>query len=380
MIHPSEPNPFLPVGATSLAETDGPSERPRTVLVLGGGGMRGMAHIGVLKAIEEAGIQVDAVVGTSIGALIGAMYAGGLSVAEIEPFARQLKKDDYFKLSTLRILLKGHRTPSLYQGQRFHDSLEKVLPVRSFADMKIPFYCNAVSLETGGSVFWGSTGFDDVDVIDAVYSSCALPAVFEPFEHGGNHYIDGGIADPVPLRFAKTLSPELLLAVDLTVKGTYKSYGYKKRAFGTLFRSFEIAEEVLVEHMLHLHAGPGVVLIQPKVGHLHRFDFEDVSEVIEAGHMEGRAVLTSNVATRDLVSQDIVEGMACPAVPRDYVTLHIDPARCIGCGMCQAVCETDGFWAQGGLASVRKQRNYDCTRDHACARNCPTNAIRLGNL
>ena len=145
MIHPSEPNPFLPVGATSLAETDGPSERPRTVLVLGGGGMRGMAHIGVLKAIEEAGIQVDAVVGTSIGALIGAMYAGGLSVAEIEPFARQLKKDDYFKLSTLRILLKGHRTPSLYQGQRFHDSLEKVLPVRSFADMKIPFYCNAVS-------------------------------------------------------------------------------------------------------------------------------------------------------------------------------------------------------------------------------------------
>ena len=72
--------------------------------------------------------------------------------------------------------------------------------------------------------------------------------------------------------------------------------------------------------------------------------------------------------------------MICPVDPGDYVSLNIDPARCIGCGMCEMVCETDGYWARGERATVRKLANYECTRDHSCARNCPTQAISLGNL
>jgi len=75
-----------------------------------------------------------------------------------------------------------------------------------------------------------------------------------------------------------------------------------------------------------------------------------------------------------------VPGLFCPVAPRDYVSVRINPERCIGCGMCEMVCETDAFWARGDKATVRKLANYECTRDHACARNCPTDAIHLGNL
>lgn len=357
-----------------------PGRRPRTVLVLGGGGMRGMAHVGVLRAVETLGLEVDAVVGTSIGALVGAMSAGGLELDELEETIKDIQKGDYFRLNTVKLLLKGTRAPSMYQGKTFRDSLERILPDVELSEMPVPFFCNAVRLEDGGSVYWGTPGFQEISLVDAVYSSCALPAVFEPLEWKDEHYIDGGIVDTVPLRFAKTLQPDLIIAVDLTVKGAYKAPNYKERVLSTLFRAFELVEEAVVEQSLHMHVDHQVVLIQPKVGHLHRFDFGQVPEVIEAGEREALRVLTSHAATREHVTEEVVEGLTCPVTPGDYVSLHIDPSRCIGCGMCEMVCETDGYWAQGDVATVRKLRNYECTRDHACARNCPTSAIRLGNL
>ena len=196
----------------------------------------------------------------------------------------------------------------------------------------------------------------------------------------GYHYMDGGIVDSVPLRFAKTLRPDLIIAVDLTVKGTHKTPNYKQRVLSTLFRSFEIVEEVLVEQALHMNVDHSVALIQPKVGHLHSFDFDQVPQVIAEGEKEALRVLTSHAARRDLVRVDLIEGLTSHVTPGEYVSLHFDATRCIGCGMCEMVCETDGYWARGEKAVVRKIANYECTRDHACARNCPTDAIRLGNL
>ncbi len=355
--------------------------RPRTVLVLGGGGMRGMAHLGVLMALAALGFQYDAVVGTSIGALVGAMAAGGMSLEAMEKTISELQKGDYFQLNFLKFLLKGTRAPSMYSGERFRDKLNDLVPDLSFADLRVPFFCNAVQLESGGSVFWGTPGMDDIPLVDAVYSSCALPGIFEPLELDGKHYMDGGIVDAIPLRFAKTLRPELIIAVDLTVKATFTPPKYKDRVITTLWRSFEIAEEVLAEHQLHMHADNRVALIQPKVGHLSRFDFADVTEIVRLGEEEAYRVLTSNAATRNLVRCDIMDGLACPVTPRDYVSIRIDRDLCIGCGMCEMVCETDAYWSQPGeKATVRKLSNYECTRDHACARNCPTSAIHLGNL
>ncbi len=354
--------------------------RPRIVLVLGGGGMRGMAHIGVLRAMRTLGIPYDAVVGTSIGALVGAMAAGGDSVERMEEILSDLHKEDYFRLNTVKFLLKGVRTPSLYRGDHFRERLEMILPRKGFGNMHVPFYCNAVRLETGGSVFWGLPQLDQLSLVDAVYSSCALPGIFEPFEREGYSYMDGGIVDPVPLRFAKTLKPELIIAVDLTVKATFKAPNYKNRVASTMYRAFEIAQEVVVEQHLHAHVDYRTALIQPKVGHLARFDFDSVPDVVRQGEEEAIRVLTSHAATRDLVRCEALEGLACPVTRRDFVSVRLDPALCIGCGLCDAICETDAFVAGNGLATVRKSSNYECSRDHACARNCPTAAIRLGNL
>ena len=101
---------------------------------------------------------------------------------------------------------------------------------------------------------------------------------------------------------------------------------------------------------------------------------------VERGYDEAIRVLSSHAATRDWVVPSVVDGLACPVTPRDFVSIRLDPAACIGCGLCEAVCETEAFIARGKTATVRKLSNYECSRDHACARNCPTGAIRLGNL
>ena len=245
--------------------------------------MRGMAHVGVLKALTALGIEFDAIVGTSIGSLVGAMAAAGRSIDHMEELISDLQKGDYFQLNFLKFLLKGTRAQSMYSGDRFREQLGELVPDIAFGDLDIPFYCNAVQLESGGSVFWGAGGMDDISLVDAVYSSCALPGIFEPYERDGKHYMDGGIVDAMPLRFAKTLRPDLIIAVDLTVKATFTPPKYKDRVLTTLWRAFEIAEEVLAEHQLHMHADWRVALIQPKVGHLSRFDFQDVPEIVALG-------------------------------------------------------------------------------------------------
>lgn len=352
-----------------------------TLLVLGGGAMRGMAHIGVLRAIDKLGIKIDAIVGTSIGSLIGAMVASNTSTEEIEERLPGLAKDDYFRLNLTKFLRKGLRAPSMYSGNTFRNSLEKLISVESFDDLAMPFFCNAVCLETRGPVFFGTRGFRDIGLVDAVYGSCALPAVFEPLQWKERHYMDGGITDALPLRFAKLLKPKRIIAVDLTVKPSHRAPRYRPHAISTFFRAFDIVENVLTEQMLHMHVTPEVCLIQPKLVEMDRFDFDRIGELVEGGEREALRVLMSHPLTRDLIApENFTDGMACPVTPPEHVSLHIDPAVCIGCSMCEMTCETGGFLGRKKIATVLKPDNYECTRDQACVRSCPTGAIRLGNL
>lgn len=355
-------------------------DQRRTVLVLGGGAMRGMAHIGVLRALEQLGIKYDAIVGTSIGAVVGTFAAAGTPLDEMERMVLALNKGDYFRLNFLKFLFKGVRTPSMYRGDTFRNTLEDILPIKSFEEARVPFYCNAVNLESGGQVFWGAPGMRDIPLVEAVYSSCCLPGIFEPYVRNGEHYIDGGMVDPLPLRFAKLLGADHIIAVDLAMKATFKQPNYKDRVLSTMYRTFEIVQEYVVENALHMHADESTILIQPKVSHLERFDFDSLDGVIELGYDETMRVMTSHAASRQIIQVEPEDRLACPVQPRDYVTLRIDQSACVGCGMCEMVCETDAFSTGEGKAEVRKFHNYECTRDHACARNCPTKAIRLGNL
>lgn len=211
-------------------------------------------------------MKYDAIVGTSIGSLIGAMIASSLTPSQIEEVLPGLAKDDYFRLNFAKFLSRGIRAPSMYSGETFRRSLERLIPARTFDDLKIPFFCNAVCLETGGPVFFGTRGFRDIPLIDAVYGSCALPAVFEPLVWKERHFMDGGITDALPLRFAKLLQPRRIIAVDLTVKPSHRAPSYRPRAIGTLFRAFDIVENVITEQMLHMHVTDEVCLVQPRHG------------------------------------------------------------------------------------------------------------------
>ncbi len=144
-------NPSLDQTSYSLRHPGQRSNhRPRTVLVLGGGGMRGLAHVGVLRAMRTLGIEYDAIVGTSIGSLIGSMAAGGYSIEKIEALVSGIHKADYFRLNFLKFLMKGTRARSMYRGDTLREALARILPATGFRDLKVPFYCNSVRLETGG--------------------------------------------------------------------------------------------------------------------------------------------------------------------------------------------------------------------------------------
>jgi len=358
------------------------AHRPRrTILVLGGGGMRGFCHIGIVRAIERLGLQVDEVVGTSMGAVMGGMFASGLNSRQMEQAAGEISLRDYFRLNWLKFLVRGYRHASVYKGRRFQELLTKWLPQQSFAELQRPFFCNALSLTTGASRFFGMPGAEQMPVADAVYASACLPTIFEPARIGGDHYIDGGMTETLALRIAKARDADLVIAVDLSHRDMHKSTPYRASLPHILFQTYEVMGLALNEHNVHRFVDERTVLIKPKVSHLGLLDMPDVNEIVRLGEREALEVLTTHPLTRYLCKSDVVaDEDRMVQRPRDHVHLDVDMNACIHCGICAATCATHGFAAVPIGDVVRKLHNYECTRDMACERNCPTNAVKLRNL
>ncbi|HEY5219904.1 MAG TPA: patatin-like phospholipase family protein, partial [Gemmatimonadaceae bacterium] len=159
--------------------------RARIALVLGGGGMKGFAHVGVLRALEERGIRPTVYAGTSIGALIAAAAVGGMSVDEIARRAESLRRHDLFRINHLGMLMERMHSPSIYLGEPLRNMVEEVAPAGTFRDLPAPLLVNTVDLRRATRVVWGLPGLQDVSVRDAVYGSCALPGFFPPGDVGG---------------------------------------------------------------------------------------------------------------------------------------------------------------------------------------------------
>jgi len=356
--------------------------RPRkTVLVLGGGGMRGFCHIGIVRAIERLGIPIDEVVGTSMGAVMAGLFAAGRGSQEMEVAAREISLKDYFRLNLLKFLVRGYRHASVYKGRTFHELLRKWLPHARFTDLSKPFFCNALSLTTGASRFFGLPGAVDVPVADAVYASACLPTIFEPLPIGGDWYVDGGMTETLGLRIAKARGADLVIAVDLSHRDMHTPRPYRASLPHILFQTYEVMGQALNEHNLHRYVDERTVVIKPMVSHLGLLDMPDVREIVRIGERHAIEVLATHPLTRWLCDAAVVADVDRSAgAVRDHVGLHVDMNACIHCGICAATCATAGFAAVPLGDVVRKLHNYECTRDMACERNCPTGAIRLGNL
>jgi len=176
---------------------------PGVALVLGSGGPRGFAHIGVLKVLEENGVRPDFIIGSSVGSMVGALYAAGFSAAELERLAYQINVMEFFELSLLHGGLATGAAVQAYVNQRVHD--------RPIEALKIPFAAAVTRLGDGKLALFnhGDTGL-------AVRASGASPGQFEPVRIGTELYVDGDEASPVPIRAARALGAKVVIAVDVS--------------------------------------------------------------------------------------------------------------------------------------------------------------------
>lgn len=180
-----------------------PSNKPRIGLALGGGAARGWAHIGVIRALEKAGISPQIVCGTSMGALVGAAYAAG-EIARMDQWVQQL---DW---PAVMSLMDWHMSGGLMEGAKLVGFFRAKFDDRGIEHLPRKFGCVATELATGREV-WLQEG----PVIDAVRASIALPGLLTPVVHGGRLLVDGGLVNPVPVSLCRALGAEIVIAVDL---------------------------------------------------------------------------------------------------------------------------------------------------------------------
>ena len=268
--------------------------KPRVILVLGGGGVKGLAHVGAYKAIEEAGLEIDEIGGTSIGALVGACIAGGKGWADLAPLAIALKKRDIVSMNGRSLLVNGIRQRSIFRGDRFASYVRSTLPVDRFEELRVPFSLNAVDLETGRVEWFGAGGRTDVSLADAVYASCALPVFYPPAEIGGRLYVDGGVSDALPITRAAERGATVIVAVDV-------SAGPEKDAFDVVskgmvavhHRVFDIMAHARRRAILDAWDGPPLVYVRPRLEGISTFDFTRTQYFLEEGYRAAKRAIAA---------------------------------------------------------------------------------------
>jgi NTE family protein len=284
-----------------------PPHRPRIGLVLSGGGARGVAHIGVLKVLEEQHVPIDAIAGTSMGAVVGGLYASGLTAREIESIMTSLnwqeafrdlppredltlrrKQEDQNFLVKFPLGIRGGKVllpKGLIQGQRLNQILRRLtLPVAritNFDELPTPFRALATDLETGDAVT-----LDSGDLTSAMRASMSAPGVFAPVERDGRLLVDGGISENLPVDIARAMGVDILIVVDvgsplLTREKLNSVPVISNQMIAILIQrnSREQLEKLKTQD----------VLIAPPLGDTSSFDFGNVKRVIAVGERAARA-------------------------------------------------------------------------------------------
>jgi NTE family protein len=244
---------------------------PRIGLALGGGAARGFAHIGVIQVLEENGIKPDLVVGTSAGSLVAALYASGKSGAEMQRLAEVMDEGAITDWSfPLKGLIKGEALARYVRAQTGGKPIEQ---------LPLPLGIVATQLDDGQGVL-----FQRGDLGQAVRASSAVPAVFQPVEVAGRYYVDGGLVSPVPVRFARQMGAEVVIAIDIS---SPPDPAPKLDPFSLLMQTVAIMGRSINSHELR---GADVV-IRPALNGVASSDFTARRQAIAAGRAAAQAAL-----------------------------------------------------------------------------------------
>lgn len=266
--------------ATIPATTDAPifavqpspkPPAPKIALVLGGGAVRGFAHIGVIKTLEAHGIAPDMVVGTSAGSVVGALYAGGYGGFELQKIAFQLEQES---VGDWALPDRG-----FVKGEMLQNFINKALQNRSIERLKKPFAAVATELQTGEMAAFrrGNTGM-------AVRASSSIPGVFQPVSIGGKEYVDGGLVSPIPVRVARGMGADIVIAVDISSK---PRYGKVSDTIDIMLQTFNIMGQTIGRYEL----AEADVVIRPQTGGIGAAEFDQKHLAILEGEKAALSAL-----------------------------------------------------------------------------------------
>ena len=337
----------------------------KIALVLGGGGMKGFAHIGVLKALEEHGIRPSVFAGTSIGAMLAAASVCGMTADELAARAEALKRKDLFRINHFGMLMDRMKSRSIYLEEPLRELTAAVVQEGTFNELNFPLLVNTVDLERGTQVVWGLPGLRDVSVRDAIYASCALPGFFPPGQVDGRFCVDGGVIDNLPAHIA-ALGMDMVIAVDVGSSDVAPVPGIAEQGFATIYmRSATTMMHALQGLPLTQWSGPPMLLIRPKVGR-DWLSFSGSARNIREGY---------RAAARALEHFETYLEQPGGIFPRKRVELSVDREKCIGCGLCAALAPTYFGMESSGKAFARTKVVEWSAADGDFVHHCPTLAI-----
>ena len=258
---------------TPVSTTPLQAREPVIAIALGGGGAKGFAHIGVLKVLESHGIKPRIVTGTSAGSFVGSIYASGKTPFQMQQIAQQLKESD---LRDLTLNSQG-----IVQGQKLQNYVNRQIGNKPIQQFPIRFAAVATRLDNGSKAEFikGNAG-------QAVRASCSIPNVFVPAVFGGVKYVDGGLVSPIPVKTARDMGADIVIAVDISARPE----GSKAvNMWGLLDQTINIMGQQSINEELR----QATVVIQPKVGHLGTLDLKASNESILEGEKAAQLKIRS---------------------------------------------------------------------------------------
>jgi len=238
----------------------------KTALVLGGGSARGIAHIGVIKVLRREKIEFDFIVGTSIGAFIGATYALGQDMKAAEEIALKFNARESLDFSLPPSL-------GLIKGNHIYNVIKDFMGGKRFSDLKIPLAVVATNIESGQEVV-----FREGPLAEAVRVSCSYPGIFVPQRINGQLLVDGGIINTVPVSVARDMGAHFVVAVDV---GFCVQVGEIKSIFGIILQAFQITGDALSRHQ----SKQADIVIRPDLKGINQLDFDSANIAIQRGEV-----------------------------------------------------------------------------------------------